>query len=237
MTHSEIEETIAAYALGSLGGDERRAVERELLDHIAGCDGCRRTFRELREAAGDLAMAVRPEPLPAGLEERVMAEVRGGAKAEPPARHRASRGIAAAAIAAVVALGAWNVRIARDLDDARADADRARAVAALLADPAADRRSLEGAAGDSQAVLAIGRDRTAALVGAFPALRDDQVLELWLLRDGTPIPAAVLRPRDRYAFFALLATPAGDDRFAITIEPGPDGSPAPTTEPIYREGA
>ena len=61
MTHDEVSELLAAYALDAVDGDERT----ELEEHLAACPRCRGELDGLREVAGALGNSV--EPLPEGL--------------------------------------------------------------------------------------------------------------------------------------------------------------------------
>jgi anti-sigma-K factor RskA len=68
-------------------------------------------------------------------------------------------------------------------------------------------------------------------VNDLPPLSPDQVYELWLIpHDGAPIPAGVFG--DTSARHALTGSPEDYQAVAITVESGPLGTTAPTTEPL-----
>ena len=61
MTSHEWQEQVAAYTLGALSPEERRAFEA----HLAGCDACRADVRAYAEVAAALAHAA-PSDEPPG---------------------------------------------------------------------------------------------------------------------------------------------------------------------------
>ena len=71
MISEEQQDQAALYALGLLGADEDAAFESELRANAE----LRDLVRELREAAGDLALTAPSLLPPASLKERVMGEI------------------------------------------------------------------------------------------------------------------------------------------------------------------
>jgi Anti-sigma-K factor rskA len=55
--HERVEELLAARALGGLDGDDAALAERALLEHVPGCERCRRALDGFGMVAGDLALA------------------------------------------------------------------------------------------------------------------------------------------------------------------------------------
>jgi hypothetical protein len=96
-------ETLGAYVLGHLVTDERVALEA----HVDGCAACTAELDELRPVAGALPAAdpahlgARPAP-PADLGDRVASAIRDARKMR--VRRRWTRGVAAVAAAAVIAV-------------------------------------------------------------------------------------------------------------------------------------
>lgn len=62
---------IPAGAAGALTADEQRTLE----DHLSTCDGCRREYAPLAEAAALTALAVDPVTPPSAVRSRVLAEI------------------------------------------------------------------------------------------------------------------------------------------------------------------
>ncbi len=73
MTHTLFEESVAAYALGALDADERRAFEA----HLASCPKCAAELAELRRVTTGLAMSVERVAPPADLKARTIARATG----------------------------------------------------------------------------------------------------------------------------------------------------------------
>jgi anti-sigma-K factor RskA len=67
----------------------------------------------------------------------------------------------------------------------------------------------------------------------MPALADAKVYELWLIpKGGNPEPVTVFVPDSNGAKMVLVnRSLAGYAVMAVTREPGPEGSPAPTQQP------
>ncbi|HEU4451797.1 MAG TPA: zf-HC2 domain-containing protein, partial [Longimicrobium sp.] len=78
MTHEDVRAALAAEALDALDGEERRA----LLEHLMGCEECRRELAELREAAGALAHAAPHRPMEPARSDRVRARLLARARAD-----------------------------------------------------------------------------------------------------------------------------------------------------------
>ena len=67
----------------------------------------------------------------------------------------------------------------------------------------------------------------------MPPAGDGRVYEVWLIRSGAnPAPVAVFVPDSNGEKVVLVSRSlAGYSVMAVTNEPGPDGSPAPTQQP------
>src|SRR5262245_19264188 len=100
MISEEKQDQAALYALGLLGAGEDAAFESELRANAE----LRDLVRELREAAGNLALAAPSLRPPASLKQRIMGEITLEAKRVVPMPRRASFGWVTWAIAAALAL-------------------------------------------------------------------------------------------------------------------------------------
>src|ERR1044072_1215322 len=101
MISEEQQDQAALYALGLLGADEDAAFESELRANAE----LRDLVRELREAAGDLALTAPSLLPPASLKERVMGEIaRETKRVVPMPTRRVSFGWVPWAIAAALAM-------------------------------------------------------------------------------------------------------------------------------------
>lgn len=233
MEHERIEEMIAAYAVGGLDPAERAAAERDLIEHLPGCGSCQALYRDLREVAADLALAVPPGAVPPDLEQRILARVRGEPQPRPAARRLSTRvaGVAAAVmLVAVGGLGAWNATIAGRLDRAERRAAEVTEALAMLGDPQVRTASLAGPGGSL--VLAYRPGGRGVLVGTgVGSPGAGRVFELWLVKGSVPTPVAVFRPSDGVVVVPVGIDPSGFERVAVTIERG--RVDRPTGSPVY----
>jgi anti-sigma-K factor RskA len=247
MSHSEFEELAAGYVLGALEPDD----EHDFRRHLDGCATCEANVRELEAVVGELAYAAPPVDPPdtlwAGIRREIEPEAarRAATPAAAP-RRRASRRLlpglaAAAAILLVVALSVWNLSL-RDENAAIRDRVAALERATQLAnDPSAKLVTMDevpGPEGAQATVIASSRqDRGVLLVQSLPPLARDRVYELWGVPQGDIAKAQkalVFVPLRRQGVQALqFEVPIQPGTvFAITDEPGPDGSEKPTNQPL-----
>ena len=247
MSHREFEELAAGYVLGALEPDDEHDFQR----HLDGCATCEATVRELEAVAGELAYAAPPVDPPdtlwAGIRRQIEPEAaRRGATPGAAPQRRASRRLlpglaAAAAILLVVALSVWNLSL-RDENAAVRDRLAALEQATQLAnDPSAKLVTMDevpGPEGAQATVIASSRqDRGVLLVQSLPPLARDRVYELWGVPQGDIAKAQkalVFVPLRRQGVQALqFEVPIQPGTvFAITDEPGPDGSEKPTNQPL-----
>jgi predicted anti-sigma-YlaC factor YlaD len=188
MDHRELEEAVAAYALGALDDAERVETERALVEHLPGCASCREMLADFREVAGDLALVAPARALPDEIGERIMAQA--SEEHRPSVARRGvlvrrrivSRIGVAAAIAAFAALGVWNLQLASRVGDAERSAQAVAQAAALLAAPDARAASVVG---DRGSLVFVWRPGEAVLLGHDVAPPGSgRVFQLWLMRAG-----------------------------------------------------
>lgn len=236
MDHGQLEEAVASYALGALDDADRREIEGVLLDHIPGCDSCRRMLADFREVVGDLALVAGPRNVPESVERELMERIRGerpaGAASSSARRPRWwTRGVAAAAIVAIASLGAWNVQLASRASDARADAAAIGRALNLMGSP--DAKTVRLGGGAPGTVLFAHRPGESVLVArGVSTIADGYVLQLWLIRGGTPVSAGVFRPENGLAVLALESGTQGYDSVAVTLEKAPRAI-QPSGDPIF----
>ncbi|HEV2929928.1 MAG TPA: anti-sigma factor [Propionibacteriaceae bacterium] len=148
---------------------------------------------------------------------------------------------AAAAILMVAVLSVWNLNL-RDENAAIRDRVAALERATQLAnDPNASLVTMDevpGPEGAQATVIASSRqDRGVLLIESLPPLARDRVYELWGVPQGDidqAQKALVFVPLRRQGVQALeFEVPIQPGTvFAITDEPGPDGSEKPTSQPL-----
>ena len=192
MISEEQQDQAALYVLGLLEPHEVAAFETELNAN----DELRVIARELREAAGDVALTAPPRTPPASLKQRVMREI--AMKTEEPApvlQQRAPFGwvpwaIAAGLIVFCGVLALDRARLERELADARA-ADPLMQTTFFTLAPSAP------APADAKATVAWqpGRQSGVIRISNLPAPQPGRDYQLWAVDAAhkDPISAGVIR--------------------------------------------
>ncbi|GAC1409660.1 MAG: hypothetical protein NVSMB57_02520 [Actinomycetota bacterium] len=233
--HDTMEQLIAAHALGSIepaGFGEVGETEREILDHIAGCEPCRSLYLEMRETAADLALAAPAMPVPPELEGKILAQIRG--EGNEVKRHRSSISVRYASVAAAIMLvfagsmAAFAVQVSGRLSREERRSASVRSALALVGRPGTKTATLAGRGGTL--VLAYTPSGEAMIFGTnVPAVAKGKKLELWLIRGGVPQPVAFFTPDGGVVAAPVKIQPARQDTIAVTVEPKfvtkPSGSP------------
>ena len=245
--HEQFAENLALYAIGSLQGDERLALEK----HLEGCADCRCELELFRGDAALLALSTAGPAPPQRARQRLMNAV----TREPrvPVALPSRRAIpwwsavgwaAAAAMLLVVALlwkqnGDLAQRIASLQSDAsaqQAQLAQAKEIVNTLTAEDAQRVTLVAAKTPPQpqgkAIYLRRKGSLIFLENNLAPLPPQRAYELWLLPPtGSPIPAGVFKP-DSHGTATVVNPPLPPGveakAFAITVEPEA-GSPAPTS--------
>lgn len=242
--HAEIVEMLPDYALGALDDADIDRIAR----HLGGCAGCRAELQGVLETLGLIAAvpppgaAVRGAVLaralgqsgasaaPAPLLLRSAAGTRSdGQRSRTPWGGRAARlGLVAAALLLYAALGAWNVRLQRQVGDGNP-------LAALLSDavvahPLTDSEVSPPATG--YLVVAPDRDEAVLVADDLPPLPEDQRYQIWLFgEDGGRVGGGLfsVEPDGRVRVRVEAPAPfAAYVAIGVSAEPV-GGSPAPTS--------
>jgi len=259
--HEQFAEDLALYALGSLAGAERQALE----EHLEGCASCR---RELEFVRGDLSLlalsAAGPKP-PGRARQRLMSAIanhpRLPAAGAAPASERRQRSwwpalgwpalgwIAAAAVTLLcIGLMRQNSTLQRDVASLRGQfsdqgrtLERANEVVATLLDPEATKIELVAVGNQPQPRgKAIYQSRNRSLIflaSNLPPLPAEKIYELWLFpaSGGAPIAAGLFKPDARgSATVVNPPLPEGVEakNFAVTLEPESGPHESPRGTPV-----
>jgi hypothetical protein len=230
--HAMIEELLAVRSLAGLDGDDAVLLDRGMAEH-GDCEGCRRFAAEYDETAGRLAFAL--DPLPA-TEIEADAILRRAAEAGHPSagaghvalgqtppgpRLRPGRawqalGAAAAVIVLVVAAIAL-------LGPSRSTDVQATTSQTVV--------RFTGTGGELAMAYEPGRPGAVFLGSGFDDPGPDQVYEIWMIQDDTPISGGCVSPHDGSIVAFVDADVSGADLMAVTVEPA--SCPAqPTTTPF-----
>ncbi len=242
---ADVDEIGGAYLFGGVDHDEQLAVD----EHLAACREPHAELRA-GVSGELLAIGLEPvEPSPE-LRQRLMATIAGMPQehavlaapmtvmakpaerrrlAEPAAPRRGffewmgngwARGMAAAAVVAVIALGAWNIGL-----QGRLSASEQVAQAIAGADTV---RSVSGDAG--RGILLQTGSAASFVATDMTGLPSDQLYEAWLIpADGAPLAVGVFRPDNGPLLVQLDDGLDGFATFALTVEQGrvdtPTGAP------------
>jgi len=250
--HPTREEDFDLYALGTLEGDEKQAIE----SHLATCAACTRKLDEARGRMALLALsAPRTEPSPA-VKERLLHRVREPAPAgvrEPVRVERERAGgmmarwwaavlVPAFAILLIASAYLWNINARLDreivalrasIQDQQKQLDYARSVAHLLEAKDTLTVSLAPMPGMPQgAVKVMYNEKMGMLMydGWIEPPPQDKSYQLWVLpMEGQPISVGVVNPATSDTAHWLTKVPEGvtAKTIAITLEPA-GGMPQPT---------
>ena len=191
MISEEQQDQAALYALGLLGTAEDAAFESELKVNAE----LRDLVRELREAAGDLALTTPSLQPPASLKQRIMREITTKQVVPMPPQQRASFGWMPWAIAAGLAvfcglLAVDRIRLERQLADTRA-ADPLMQTTFVTLAPSAP------APADAKATVAWqpGRQSGVIRISNLPAPQSGKDYQLWAVdaEHKDPISAGIVR--------------------------------------------
>jgi len=257
--HEQFAEDLALYALGSLDGTERLALEK----HLDGCASCRRELEVLRGDLGLLALTTTGPQPPARARQRLMsaiaAEPRLPAAAPAPERRQrtwwSSFGLLAFRLAATVALAVVCVRLVRQNSSLMRDMvslqarlaeqgdklEHANQTMATLLDPDAKKIELVAAGNKPQPRgKAIYQRRNGNLIffaSNLPPLPAEKIYELWLFpaNGGAPIAAGLFKPDARgSATVVNPPLPEGVEakNFAVTLEPESGSHESPRGTPV-----
>jgi hypothetical protein len=248
--HREYEDLIAVAALGALTPDEHSV----LMAHLRTCASCRQVYGHLLSGADALPLAVEERAPSSALRERLRAQVERealpSARQEPPAREAPPAGWGGLPMAAAPAPAGERAR-QRWFDRAGQwwlAAAAAMLVVGLLAGVLVDRVWLDEA-GTSMRELALQyptdmtlEDATLAYMPEegmlkfssedMPSPPEGQVYQVWLIGGEGEAPEPMGMIDMESGEFATMVDPDRHETFAVTMEPGPLGSPAPTSDPV-----
>ncbi len=228
---TELHHLAAAYALDALSPEEHQAFEA----HYPTCEICSAEVADFRATAAELAAGTARE-VPAGLKDRVMAEVsttrqvssivpdRAVDLAERRNRNAPRSIVLAAAAAAIVVLGAIGaIRATRT-----SDFDQ------VAAAPDATTIQLAGATGTIEVIWSKERDQVALVGDGLADPGPGLVYQLWFLLgdDAGVAPAPTFSPEDGSIETVLDVEDIDGIGWGVTLEPE-GGSDEPTGDVLY----
>jgi Anti-sigma-K factor rskA len=232
-SHERVEELLAGQAMGGLDPEDAALAERALLEHVPGCERCRRALEAYRLVSGDLALAASPVAPP----ETLLARIRHSA-GTTRRRRRWWPAWAAGTAAAVVGLGAigmsaWNLMLAGRLDEQLSEARREQGwlvdAISITTHPDSLVLPLTGS-GDGQVSVAYvpGNDNVYVMATQLPSPRF--TYHVWFTGGGKSWHAGVLEWQHGWAMLPVETDPDRWEYVILTDEPR--GRPAPSASPL-----
>jgi len=242
MSHAELEQLAAGYALGALEPDDEHAFS----NHLDGCPACRRTLRELELALGELARSLSPATPPRALRRAIRRRLGrvGGRRQRPVLRRRVPPaavrlGAALLAVAAVFGLAFWNMTLRNQLAVEQRRRSESEAVDRLLNSGQAQVVALiptTGGGGRGTVVSSSRSGEGVLLLEGLPPPPGGHVHQLWAvpgaagIDQATPVRTWIPTPGSARIRFRSLPMEA-DSSWAVTSEPQ-GGSLRPTLPPV-----
>jgi anti-sigma-K factor RskA len=230
-----MEDSVAAYVLGALDQGEASRVEA----HLEGCAGCREIATRLARVVSVIPLAAEASRPPDRLRARILAAVTAEPNPVPPPARRRFHSVplpliqrlpsrvpawAAAALVAAVVAFALGAGIGSRLGH-------------VTSPSTASEFTITGSgelAGAQARVISLKQEGVVFVeFNGLPQLASAKVYELWIISPGAaPQEASVFRPDpDGSKVLVLSRNFKGQVVMAVTREPGPGGSPAPTEQP------
>ena len=245
--HEQFADDLALYALGSLSGAEKAALEK----HLETCAACRNELEALRGDTALLALSAAGPAAPARSRDRFVKAV---AAEQHPRTFRRRRSmfellpVAAAVVMLLITILLWrdNVKLRRRVEYAHeaveqnmAQTREARELLDMLHDPQAQHLTLtaehEPPHPYARAVYSPKMGHVVFMASNLGQLPAGKTYELWVVpMSGKPMPAGMFKP-DAHGNAMVMqpCCPAGTTAkmLAVTIEPE-GGSAAPTSTPL-----
>lgn len=230
MSHDELLDNVAAYALGLLPPAEAAAMAK----HLETCERCREEYRFLRPAVTAVAYSAEADasagaavvsPL---LKARVMKRIRAESARRSQPRVWPAYAVAAACLAIAIVTGLADLSLNARLNHDRAQAAAQAQTIADLAAPDAQRHPFAGGE-----VLTHG-DRLYLAMHGLPAPPRGRVYQAWTLAKGAKSVAPSVTFTPAGGGIAVVRLPEAATTIAavaVSVEPE-GGSKQPTTTPI-----
>ena len=231
---------VVDYLNGSLTAEEKQDFEK----HLASCADC----REIVEAVGELPYLAEPAEPPAAMKSRILANVfeeepqktaepeqpSEQAKPVPMIKPKARRSWWTPLIAAVLLLSLLgNAYAFFKLSDEQQPATES-------AFQSVDLQPGEAFDGSAKAAIIKEEDSLEVVVQAeqLDQLEGSEVYQIWLLKEGQPVPAGAFKPdanQQGSAYYSMEENTEGWDTIAITREPKA-GNESPEGEIVLSSG-
>jgi anti-sigma-K factor RskA len=233
MSDEHVYELLPGFALGCLDASE----ERQVIEHLAGCDHCQAELKRYDQVVTELPMAIELSIPPEGLKGRILTRV---SQAGHPAPNKTSSwssilnslrqsspvwGLASVALVLILAVS--NFLLLQRLGQGQGDSPGVLRTVVLTGTDFTP---------DATGRVVISRDgnRGVVVVDGLPKLDESQQYQLWLLKDGRRDSGGVFSVGSSGYGWVYVRSPdplASYQAAGITIEPS-GGSAGPTGEKV-----
>lgn len=224
----DLHSLVAPYALDALEPLERSRFEA----HLEACADCREELAGFQATAVRLGDTVRHAP-PAGLRERLLAEIATTPQERPVAAVLAQRrglrrtlprlAMAAAFLVGTVGVGGYVVEHRQAQEARQATDDMSRIIGA--SDVVVS--SMPYKSGSIKLFSSPSADGAVVIAKDLPAPAGGRVYQVWMVKDSTPTSKGTFATSGEMTMKGV----AGSDHIAVTIEPA-GGSKQPTSAPV-----
>jgi len=242
--HDHAETLLGDYVMGTTTPEDQAWMDQ----HIATCEQCQEELPDLLDALAALPFGAEEPPVALRdevwnrIEATIAAQdapgpandgVNPGPVSAPPPEVEMRRSpqhheqtlsnrwlIGVAAVLAVIILGAV---LAQVLPGFGGDDDKAESIAFAFTD--------ESISANGDLEYFPGEQKFEFSSTNMPDLDGGQVYQAWLIKgDEPPVPGGVMDPET--GKLEISGDRAAYDTFAVTVEPGPEGSTTPTSDPV-----
>jgi hypothetical protein len=229
--HTRVEELLAARALGGLDGDEAALAERALLEHVPGCERCRRALDGFSMVAGDLALEAIPVAPPGDALTGLRRET-GGDRKRP--RWRPGWVAAGAAAAVLLGLSGWSLALLVGLSGRLEEAEIQQGwlvdAVSTATHPSHQVLALTGGGTERVSVVFVpGDERSYLMATNLP--EPEHAYHVWFTGGGRVWRAGVLEVTHGWAMMPVETNPAEWELVMLTDEPR-GGGPDPEASPL-----
>jgi hypothetical protein len=244
--HEPFQDLLAAAAFGTLTDEEWAS----LREHLETCPDCRAELADFQVIAGALPVTLDDQEPPARLRNRILVLVQQEHRVNPEAPGADGAAGAAPTPAAPEPQPApppVPIRTPTPIRRRFLSVAAALALLSLLAGAAIGRYLLtDDPEPDSETIAMEFPTPIPNVTGELryipeeelfllemenmPPAPANQVYQVWMVSPSGPVPMAIMNNPD--GEFALAADRSQFSELRITVEPGPNGSPAPTSDPV-----
>jgi anti-sigma-K factor RskA len=237
--HAPYLENIPAYAIGALDAEDVAALEA----HLKTCASCRTELAEYRAVSASLLTATPPKQPSAALRKRLPSRLPSAQKSTRPQWTFSFSNLALGlAVIALLVLNIFSFVQLRQIQSQQASllnqVENAQIALAMLSSPNIQTVLINGENVSGTILLDKDHNQAFLIVGDLPALANDQIYQIWLVKpDGGRDSAGLFRPAtgQSYTTKAISSTQMLSSYLGmgVTVEPA-GGSAAPTGERVFK---